>query len=372
MLVWLVLAAMTALAVLAIVYPLGRAAAGAEADSGDKAFYRTQLAEIDRDTARGLMSPAEAEAARAEAARRLLRAAGAEAAAAPAAAALRRRRMATIAAVIGVPLLALPLYGRVGKPGLPERPLAERLEAAKILPKLPLDEAVRRAEATLAADPGNGLVAEFLAPQLMKAKKFDAALRAHEIALSTLGETPKRLTDFAVALMASAATNNRVSTAAPRFLKRALELDGNFHLARFYLGVALAETGDTAAAREALQTLSAALPAEAPIQPQIKRMLGQLGGGAVPEGGEAIAALPQNEREQAIRGMVESLDQRLAASGGSVDEWLRLVRSYSVLKEAEKAKAAVARARKAFADKAADLDAFDKAVAALGLQGDPR
>ena len=68
------LIAALALAVLAsIVRPLLR---GAEAppDSGafDRAVYRDQLAEIDRDIARGVLSDAEAAAARLEVQRRLL------------------------------------------------------------------------------------------------------------------------------------------------------------------------------------------------------------------------------------------------------------------------------------------------------------
>jgi cytochrome c-type biogenesis protein CcmH len=63
----------------------------------------------------------------------------------------------------------------------------------------------------------------------------------------------------------------------------------------------------------------------------------------------AVRAMPQAERDAAIRGMVESLDRRLAAKGGSPDEWLRLVRSYSILGEREKAAGALDRARMALA-----------------------
>ncbi len=47
----------------------------------------------------------------------------------------------------------------------------------------------------------------------------------------------------------------------------------------------------------------------------------------------AVKAMPAAERDAAIRNMVAGLDRRLAAKGGSVDDWLRLVRSYSVLGE---------------------------------------
>ena len=50
-----------------------------------------------------------------------------------------------------------------------------------------------------------------------------------------------------------------------------------------------------------------------------------------------------------IEGMVNKLATRLASNGGSVDEWSRLIRAYAVLHEADKAKAALADARKALA-----------------------
>ena len=63
----------------------------------------------------------------------------------------------------------------------------------------------------------------------------------------------------------------------------------------------------------------------------------------------AVRAMPQAERDAAIRGMVEGLDRRLAARGGMPDEWLRLVRSYSALGERDKAISALDRARMALA-----------------------
>ena len=70
-------------------------------------------------------------------------------------------RLAASAAVLAVPLLGLGLYGVLGSPGLPSQPLAARL--AKIRP-MPVDELVARAEAHLAANPGDGRGWDVLAP----------------------------------------------------------------------------------------------------------------------------------------------------------------------------------------------------------------
>ncbi|MBK3396794.1 c-type cytochrome biogenesis protein CcmI, partial [Methylobacterium ajmalii] len=77
--IWFIFALMTGLAVLALLWPMSRRPAlavpeGEARIATETGFYRDQLREIDRDAARGLLAAPEAEAARAEAARRLLRA----------------------------------------------------------------------------------------------------------------------------------------------------------------------------------------------------------------------------------------------------------------------------------------------------------
>jgi len=76
MVIWIILLAMTAAAVMAVLWPLSRHYAVARQADPDTQFYREQIAEIERDQARGVLMPSEAEAAKAEAGRRLLRATG--------------------------------------------------------------------------------------------------------------------------------------------------------------------------------------------------------------------------------------------------------------------------------------------------------
>ena len=63
-----------------------------------------------------------------------------------------------------------------------------------------------------------------------------------------------------------------------------------------------------------------------------------------------------------IRGMVARLAERLAQKGGSAEEWTRLVRSYSVLNEPDKARDALASARKALAGDPNALASLDGAA----------
>ena len=72
MLFWPLFALMTGVAVFAVLWPLGRVRPRPAGSEADLAVYRDQLAEIERDRARGLLPESEAEAARVEVSRRLL------------------------------------------------------------------------------------------------------------------------------------------------------------------------------------------------------------------------------------------------------------------------------------------------------------
>ena len=88
---------------------------------------------------------------------------------------------------------------------------------------------------------------------------------------------------------------------------------------------------------------------------------------------EAPATTPaaSDDAQQAmIRGMVERLATRLAQSGGDANEWGRLIRSYAVLREPDKARDALASARKALAGDAAAGPGLDALARELGIEGE--
>ncbi len=68
-----------------------------------------------------------------------------------------------------------------------------------------------------------------------------------------------------------------------------------------------------------------------------------------------------------IWGMVESLAARLKKDGSDLDGWVRLVRSYKVLGEPDKADTAAAEARRAFAGDPGKLQQLDASLKALEL-----
>ena len=68
--------------------------------------------------------------------------------------------------------------------------------------------------------------------------------------------------------------------------------------------------------------------------------------------GQIAAATTQSPDQQTtmIRGMVEGLAARLKQDGSDLDGWVRLVRSYKVLGELDKAQAAISDAQNALAN----------------------
>jgi cytochrome c-type biogenesis protein CcmH len=143
MLFWMVLVAMTGAAVLFLVAPLIRArSADSRRLDYDLAVYRDQLAELDRDVARGVVPRDDATSARLEIERRILAAArddgrddGREDGSSTPARAVEPRRRWALAAGLGttVSAAALALYLMVGAPGLPDQPLALRTTERALL-----------------------------------------------------------------------------------------------------------------------------------------------------------------------------------------------------------------------------------------------
>ena len=125
-----------------------------------------------------------------------------------------------------------------------------------------------------------------------------------------------------------------------------------------------------------LVALASYLKVGAPSQPDMpiaSRRTGEDLAAAVPDihAGQAradIAALPPEQRSNAIRGMVGGLAEKLSKNGHDLQGWLQLIRSYVVLGERQKAKAAVASARAQLAGEAQASARIDELVGQLGLK----
>jgi cytochrome c-type biogenesis protein CcmH len=355
--VWFVLAGMAALAVLAALLPLLRPSPPAKADpaANEAAFYKAQLEEIRRDVERGLLPQGEAESARAEAGRRLIAASSPSEPPPPA----RRTRLAAAALIaIGLPAVAFPLYARLGQPMMPDEPLASR----KVAPETDggIEAAVAAVEARLAAKPDDGKGWAVIAPVYMRLERYSDAAHAYAEALRILGEDPLRRSAYGEALVA--AGGGVVTDDARQAFDRALAEQPGQPQARYYVALAAEQDGKKADAIRDYEQLAADSPPGAPWVAMVTARLAALKG----EPPTDAAAIPEAQRPM-IEGMVSKLATRLANTGGGVDEWSRLIRAYTVLHEADKAKAALASARKALAPDADAVASLDALARNLGL-----
>lgn len=364
MLIWLVFAAMLGGAVMAVLWPLGRRETAALAASDARSLYEAQLTDIMRDFDRGLISEKDAELARAEAARRLIRAARVDAGPVEviSEATYRRRRVASLMALIVIPLVSLGLYGMRGSPHLPALPLSARMSNDPAT--MDVSVALARIENHLMLNPSDGRGWELLAPFYMRGGRYEDAARAFANAAIHLGPTMERLVNLAEARALAAA--GVVTAEARATLEEARKLGPLNAKGQYYLAIAREQDGDRAGAAADLRAMLSSAPADASWRGLVEERLARIEG--APRGGGAIAGLPEQERAAAIAGMVESLAQRLQTQGGSADEWLRLIRSQAMLGQGERAARSLTQARAALAADADAVARLDALAREAGLE----
>lgn len=377
MLLWTAIALMTGAAILAVLWPLRASLNAAPATQGaeaDLAVYRDQLAEIERDRTSGLIGAGEGEAARTEVVRRILRASAEVAARHDATGSSDRRRRAVAAiALIGVPVLAGGLYIMLGSPQLGPLPLAARLEAQPEQTDVAI--LIRKVETHLEANPDDGRGYEVLAPIYARTGRPQDAARAWTNAIRLMGSNAARQDGLGEAL--TEAAGGVVTAEAKAAFEAARALSPNDPKASYYLGLAAEQDGKPADAAKIWSALAAASPPDAPWLPLIRDALARVGApvpgapAAAPGPSAADVAATQDlspqQRDEMIRGMVGRLEARLAQDGNDIEGWLRLMRAWTVLGEADKAKAAVNEARTHFAKDDGALGRIDALARELGL-----
>lgn len=366
--VWVAFALMTGAVVLAVLWPLGRARSKAVRDP-DVNFYKVQIQTIERDASLGLLTPADAESAKAEAGRRLLQVSEGAGVAAPSRSAVR---LASIVALVAIPAVALGVYGRVGHPDLPDMPLQGRAQA--VAEERNVANALAKIEQHLAANPDDGRGWEVLAPVYMRQGRFEDAAKAFGQAVRVLGETPQRLMSQAQALVY--ASGDVVTPQAREIFQKVLAAQEGNPMARFYLALAREQAGDRQGALDDFMSLAKDSPPDAPWRNFVQRRIAALGGqaeavddGPQGEAADAVRAMPSDQQQAMIRNMVDQLATRLDQNGQDVEGWLRLVRAYTVLDQRDRAKAAVERARKALGTDGKAVERVDDLVRELGLEG---
>ncbi len=81
----------------------------------------------------------------------------------------------------------------------------------------------------------------------------------------------------------------------------------------------------------------------------------------------AAKDMSPSDRDTMIKQMVAGLAERLKKDGGDIEEWKRLVRSYTVLGDKQAAREALGDARRTFAEDAGALASLDDLANQLDL-----
>jgi len=397
---------MTALAIALLVVPLVRRRQSAEArDAYSLAVYRDQLAEIERDLARGVVEPVEAEAARAEIGRRLLALSPTAAAAVPPSA--LPLAIATIA-VITLPFAAGALYWQLGSPSLPDQPYAARRSgdapaAAEADRHIDLGEAIRRLNAHLQLHPDDLDGWMLLARSLLDRGQYQAAADAYQRAAGLSGQRPDIVGDWGEAQVWAA--GGTVTEAARRAFETALADRESAPRSRYYFGLAELQQGNAKDALQGWVDLEADSPDDAAWLPILRRHIaeaaqaagidpatlktssgasrkppqasaepppGMPSGAAVAAAANAIENASPEARQAMIQAMVEQLAARLAKEPDDAAGWSQLGRSYMVLNEPDNARDAYAHAARLLPGDIAVKERYAEAIIAATANGDDR
>ena len=367
MMLWFVFALMTAAAIFAVLWPLGRGNRTQEG-GGEAAVYRDQLTEVERDVSVGLINPPEAAAARVEISRRLLAATDNQREP-PAGTNVRLRRVAAVVALLGLPVIAVALYYPLGSPDLPDFPLAERSRTPDGTQSV--DNLIAQVEQHLAENPTDGRGWSVIAPVFARLGRLDDAIRAFRNSITYNGESAARRADLGEALVGAA--GGVVTGEAKAEFERAVALNAEEVKANYFLGLAAEQDGRSAEAASIWRTMLEKAPANAPWRPLVQAALVRVGGSPAPAlSNDAVSAakdMSETDRSAMIHSMVERLATRLKQNGDDVEGWLRLVNAYMVLGEADKAKAASIDARQAVSKDTERLQQLNEGLKNLGLDG---
>jgi len=412
MIFWITAVIVLVLATGAVLWPLLRRRPDVVVpdEHPDIQVYRDQLAEVDSDLQRGILSEDAAKRTRVEIARRILEAdkLDSEIDKTVGNAPLAGNVVAGLL-VVSLGIGAFGIYRVLGADGAPDFPLAERrAQMAKNEANRPSQQEVEARVGDVKdmekkADPAylklveklrkaakrrpNDLKGqELLAQNEARIGHFAAASRAQEqvIVLKGAAANADDFTNLAELMIVAA--GGYVSPLAEGALGKAIDLDRNNPRARYYSGLDLAQNGRPDLAynlwSELLDEGPETAPWIRPIRAQIRDVARLAGMRIAPPATtqppatnagptqaqiKSAGKLTAAQRQDFIKKMVARLSGRLLSDGGPAADWAKLINAYGVLGDREKARAITVKARAAYAGNDAALARIDSAAKRAGV-----
>ncbi len=365
----------------------------------DIAVYRDQLAEVDRDVARGVLSNDDAATVRTEVSRRLLAA----------------DKVATHTAVQGPtaiwPIAAMVVtlaigsvggYHLLGATGYGDVPLSKRLadaqeyrdnrpsqsamETTRVDPGFPADtpqdviDLVDKLRIAVADRPDDLRGAELLARQEANFGNFIAASAAQTrvVALKAEAVEPVDLAQQAFYMINAA--GGQISAEAEAVLIALLNKDPQNPLGIYYSGLMFAQADRPDMAFRLWRGLIES-DAQNPFVDLARANIGEaafLAGvdytppapfirGPSAEDIQAAEDLSPEERQSMIANMISGLENRLATEGGTPAEWAQLIRAYGILGDTARANVIWSEAKTVFDGNESAMTLVRQAAHAAGV-----
>ena len=386
-----------------LMLPLARKNETDTTGPSDVDIYKTQLAEIERDLNRGILSADEAEQAKTEVARRLL--------AADKIAANNKgetpRKIAIGAAVISLLAVVagdLGLYAVLGAPNANDLPREQRIadarakydnrpsqaeaEAAQPAPDdidLPdnLRETVERVRQNAIDNPDDMAALRDLARMEIIMGNTAQAAQAQAQIVSLLGgnDAPIDEKEALAELMVSAA-GGMVTPESERVLRVILDENPNSLTGLYWVGALFMQNGRPDQAFVYWDRLLRNAPADAEWVADVQQTTMDLAWyagredytppvntlrGPTAQDIENASGMDAESQANMIQGMVDGLMSRLATEGGTPEEWAQLIRALGVQGDSERAAAIWGEAQQNFAGNDAALDVIRPAAVSAGV-----
>ena len=352
MILWIVFVAMMTATLVLLLLPLFRKQTALDKRVDyDIVIYRDQLAEVEKDLARGLLSENQVEAARTEILRRMLAAEDAETLATgqnKTRGSMKTRKITALAIVVLLPIGAFLAYSYMGSPELLGKPYADR---AKNDPDFAVAADAEKLMEKLKKTPdAKGF--KQLGDSFVMLKRYEDAAGAYHRAIELGTDNAGIWSELGESIVL--ASDGGVPPEALDAFMKALKHEPRDARARFYIGLAKANANNPKEAVAIWRDLLKDSPADAPWTEMIKEHISKYSkdGGFNPEAvnpaapvvsienkemATAIMAAPPAQQNDMIKGMVAKLEEKLKKNPDDLQGWEMLSRSYKTLGETKKA-----------------------------------
>lgn len=371
----------------------------------DLDIYKGQLADLNRDIDRGIVTQEDAQTLHTEIARRILDA-NKRLEREQSQVASERARWVPLATIASVIIMSAALYASFGTFDYPDMPLKERKEMAQevraerksqkdYLAELPPQIApehpeefvtlVERLRAAVQNRPEDIEGLRLLAQNEARLGNFDAAINAQGQLISVKGDTASAEDYADLGELFISQANGYVSPEAENAILAAYQRDKENPRARFYIGLMFYQTGRP---DRTFNLWAPLLESSSPSDPwydfvsanimelaawagdsdyQRPAPMAQALRGPTGEDIDAASDMSTEDRASFIESMVERLNARLAEEGGTAAEWAQLINALGVLGRTEQAQAIYQEAQNVFAGRVDDLNTITAAAQSAGV-----